>query len=66
MSTTDDAEQARQIQSVLDDNEANARYDRVYLYALKSNFAGGDYCGLVRPNGKRRSAAATLATRTAR
>jgi len=63
--TPDDAEQARQIGSILADNDANRRYDRLYLYALMSDFAHGDNYGLVRPGGKRRSAATVLARRIA-
>ena len=61
--TADDAEQARQISSILADNDANRRYDRLYLYALVSDFAHGDNYGLVRPGGKPRSAATVLARR---
>ncbi len=63
--TADDAEQARQISAILEDNDEHRRYDRVYLYALNSDYAHGDNYGLVKPGGKRRSAASLLARRIA-
>jgi hypothetical protein len=63
--TADDAEQARQLGAILEENDAHRRYDRLYLYALTSEFAKGDYNGIIRPGGKRRSAAALIARRMA-
>jgi hypothetical protein len=61
--TSDDAEQTRQLSAIISDNDANRRYDRLYLHAFTSDFAHGDHYGIVRPGGKRRSAAAMLARR---
>jgi hypothetical protein len=61
--SADDDEQTRQLSAIIADNDENRRFDRLYLYALTSDFAHGDNYGLVRPGGKRRGAAAMLARR---
>jgi len=56
-----EASQARDLASLLDDNDRNDRYDRVYLYTL---IGDGNY-GLVRPDGSLRQAARLLLDRKA-
>jgi hypothetical protein len=63
--TADDAEQTRQLTAIIDDNDVNRRYDRLYLYALTSDFAHGNNYGIVRPGRRLRGAAAMLARRIA-
>jgi hypothetical protein len=55
-------EQVRQIAAILDENDRNTRYDRVYLYAMMDE---AEHYGLVNPNGQRRHAAMLLTERTA-
>jgi hypothetical protein len=59
---TDEAGQAAAIGAILDDNDRNNRYDRVYLYQLISD---GDHYGIARSDGTLRQAAQLLAGRTA-
>jgi hypothetical protein len=57
-----EAAQASDLQALLDDNEANDRYDRVYLYTLM----GDESYALVRRDGSLRRSATMIANRSAR
>jgi hypothetical protein len=58
---TDDDDQAQDIGAALDENDRNARYDRIYLYTL---MPGDDY-NVVRADGSWRHAALLLPDRVA-